>query len=118
MTPQPCDKEVFSSGKALMACDTYECRSSGLEEWVKKIADLSKQRVDWHYSGGVAQVLYIGDRMLIEKAIESEPCPARIMKRFGYFDDGLYRNGVTEIPKGAVAGFYDGGDESVFMGDK
>jgi len=40
------------------------------EEWVQKVAKASGQKVDWHYSGGVANVLYLGDHARVLAAVE------------------------------------------------
>ena len=64
----------------------------GFEAWVKRVRHQSGQRVDWHYSGGVAQVIFIGDRDAVVAAIEANPCPARIMRWVGSGDGGIFRN--------------------------
>lgn len=96
ITLPPCDPDVFRNGNPLLAADTSDCGARQFEAWVKSIAELSGQRVDWHYSGGIAQVLYIGDRRAIVKALAMGAlCPARIMRRFSTTDAGLHRHGVT-----------------------
>jgi hypothetical protein len=111
----PCDGEVFKHGESLLACDTHGCGAMGFEEWVKRIREDSGQRVDWHYSGGIAHVLYIGDPYKVTAAIMKVPCPARIMREYKLGEPGLYRNGVTVTPEGAIAGYYDGGPGSGFI---
>jgi hypothetical protein len=90
-TMPPCDHYVFRYGKSLYAIDSWDCGAGGIEQWVKALAEASGQKVDWHYSGGRAHVLYVGDRAAILKAAEQLPCPGRILATF---DDGqgLYRN--------------------------
>jgi len=117
---QPCDPDVFREGKPLLAADTSDpnCRADGFEAWVKDLATRSGQRIDWHYSGGVAQVLYLGDRSAIDAAItDNPPCPARIMRFFRGNDPGLRRRDVTEAPRGAIAGWHEGGSGSTYAID-
>lgn len=58
-TPPPCDKDVYGHGHTILHCAT--AGPCAFENWVKKVAQDSGQRVDWHYVGGLAAVLYIGD---------------------------------------------------------
>jgi hypothetical protein len=96
---QPCDKNIFEKGKPLLIADTDDDGGDvSFEAWVQAIAKESKQKADWHYSGGRAQVLYIGKRDKLLKAAKSIPCPARIMQVFGDDDHGLYRRGVSPSP--------------------
>lgn len=64
--PPPCDQDVYTKGTTIFVTDTI--RSFNIEPWVQKIAAKSGQRVDWHWSGGRAIVLALGD---IEKAREA-----------------------------------------------
>lgn len=99
--PAPCDQEVFTKGRSLCALDA---RSVPAEAWVQAVARLSNQQVDWHYSGGIAHVLVLGDfdrAMAAVNALESE-LEGRIVRRYGKEDAGLYRAGVTDAPKGAI----------------
>lgn len=93
-SPPPCDQEVFDQGESLLIADTSNCRAWGFEPWVKAVASLSEQRVDWHYSGGIAQVLFIGDRDRVAQAVLSIPCPATIM-RWMKPGESLYRHRST-----------------------
>jgi hypothetical protein len=113
-----CDSEVFEKGEPILLIDGW---AKDVEPWVQKVAALSGQRVDWHYSGGIAQVLFLGDRLRVMGAVEalerelvwndsdeprfkgSERRNPRIMRRFGEAAPGIYRAGVTEAPEGAVA---------------
>lgn len=115
--PSPCDQEVFAKGISLLAADTDDCGADGFEEWVQAISRKSGQRADWHYSGRVAQVLYIGDRQKPMEAIEAIPCPGRIMRYLGV-ESGLYRAGMTPVLDGTISGFWDGGSNgSTFIGE-
>lgn len=57
--PPPCSKDVYANGTPVWKTDTI--RSFNLEPWVQKIAKLSGQSVDWHFAGGRAIVLALGD---------------------------------------------------------
>jgi hypothetical protein len=65
--PPPCDREVFENGEMLFI--TYTIPSNAMEGWVKKVAQRSGQRVDWHFAGGRARVLALGDLDAVKKAI-------------------------------------------------
>lgn len=109
-----CDQEVFEKGEPIALLDA---RTKHAEPWVQKVAAHSGQRVDWHYSGGVAQVLCLGDRAKVIASIRAlEPeLRGTLMRIFDEPAPGLFRAGVTEAPKDAIASFYDGGDRSVFI---
>lgn len=62
----PCDPEIFESGS--VAC-TFHARAAVTEPWVKRVAELSGQRVDWHYAGGYVRVLFLGSRERVLSAI-------------------------------------------------
>ena len=42
-----------------------------MEGWVKKVAELSGQSVDWHFVGGRAVVKALGDLGKVAEAIEA-----------------------------------------------
>jgi hypothetical protein len=116
-----CDAEVFEKGESVAALDA--CMHVA-EEWVQAVAKESGQRVDWHYSGGIANVLCLGDRRRaaaavakLRKTLEvSTPktgdhrcrCsgdthePARILRTYGRGEPGPYRAG-DPVPEGARA---------------
>lgn len=103
-TPPPCNQDVFRHGKPVAALDG---RSNAVERWVQAVAKKANAQVDWHYSGGIAQVLHLGDeasRMRVEAAI-TELAPTldgRIMRRYEVGAAGLYREGVTVAPSGMI----------------
>lgn len=106
-TPAPCNQDIFHKGESIAILDG---RSNAVEKWVRKVAKRAKSLVDWHYSGGVAQVLHLGDlesRRRVEKAIINMPetHDVRVMQRLPIGSSGLYRKDVTDVPKGAAAGF-------------
>lgn len=61
-----CDPEIHEYGEIAAWVDA--CRIVA-EKWVKRIAEKSAQRVDWHYVGGRVLVLFIGDREGVLSAI-------------------------------------------------
>lgn len=63
-----CDREVYENGVAVMVTDTIN--SNDLEFWVKKVAEYSGQRIDWHYMGGRAVIRAIGDIAAVDAAIQ------------------------------------------------
>lgn len=67
-TPPPCDPEIFKRGE--MVFMTHTIPSNAMEGWVRQVAERSKQRVDWHFAGGRACVLALGDLDAVRKAIE------------------------------------------------
>ena len=48
---------------------THSIPSAKMEEWVKKVAKLSGQPVDWHFVGGRARILALGDLGKVREAI-------------------------------------------------
>lgn len=68
-TPPPCDAEVFQDGTVVLL--THGIRSNAMERWVKKLAEASGQRVDWHFAGGRAVVKALGDLPKVEAALSA-----------------------------------------------
>lgn len=66
-TAPPCDAEVYDQGTVVFM--THSIPSAAMEEWVKKIAAKSGQRVDWHFFGGRAVVQALGDLDAVEAAL-------------------------------------------------
>ena len=99
--PDRCNQYVFKNGHAICALDA---RMWAAESWVQKVAELSGAQVDWHYSGGIANVLYIGDYERVLRAIRAlEPeLNGRILRVFEPEAHGLYRAG-DELPAGVIA---------------
>lgn len=50
-----CNEKIFAHGHSVATLDACRHRA---ESWVQQVASLSGQSVDWHYSGGIANVLY------------------------------------------------------------
>jgi hypothetical protein len=63
------DKEVYESGAPVLL---YHSVTPGrMEEWVRKIAVQTGQRIDWHYFGGRIVVKAMGDIELVKKTIDA-----------------------------------------------
>jgi hypothetical protein len=90
--PARCDREIFKDGLGICALDAGRWQA---EEWVRKVAQKSGQRVDWHYSGGRANVLYIGDYDRVLAAVKElrGELDGDILRIFGRGEHGLYRMG-------------------------
>lgn len=57
-TPPPCDKEIFNRGELVARIDAA---SNATERWVQAVAADANARLDWHYAGGIARVLHLGN---------------------------------------------------------
>lgn len=68
--PPPCDDEIFKHGTVVFIGDSVS--SNRMEAWVRKLAQLSEQRVDWHFSAGNAVVLALGDITKVKATIEEQ----------------------------------------------
>ena len=103
-TPAPCNPDIFKKGRGVCVVDGS---SNAVERWVQSVAKKANAQVDWHYSGGRANVLHLGDdesRQRVLNAInelEGE-LKGRILSVDG---PSLYRNGVAT---GAVVREVDG----------
>lgn len=56
--PTPCDPQIFKKGRGVCVLDGS---SNAVERWVQAVAKKANAKVDWHYSGGRANVLHLGD---------------------------------------------------------
>ena len=107
-TPAPCNPDIFKKGRGVCVVDGS---SNAVERWVQSVAKKANAQVDWHYSGGRANVLHLGDdesRQRVLNAInelEGE-LKGRILSVDG---PALYRNGVEDPDAtGAVVREVDG----------
>lgn len=108
--PKLCDHEIFKKGKTVVTLDS---RSNATERWVKMVAEKAQARVDWHYSGGIANVLHLGDAESRQRVIEtikelSPQLKGNVIRIYDEGEQGLHRSSVTPAPEGAIAGFLDG----------
>lgn len=67
-TPPNCDTEVYKHGSHV---GTVDGSSNAVEKWVKTIAKESNARVDWHYIGGRANVLHLGNKEDRKRVLET-----------------------------------------------
>ena len=58
-TLPPCDSKIHKSGK--LAFIMHSVPTEFIERFVRKVADISRQPVDWYYVGGRACVKTTGD---------------------------------------------------------
>ncbi len=87
--PTPCNKEIFNEGEFI--CMTNSIPSNAMEGWVKKIAEVSGQPVDWHFAGGRARVLALGDIGKVKEAVielkdEHDKLYMKAMKKFPFME--------------------------------
>ena len=66
--PTPCDDEVFRKGIHVATWPSWGANC--VEAFVQRIAELSGQRVDWHYAAGRVIVKALGDITKVMKTIE------------------------------------------------
>jgi len=76
------------------------------------VARRANARVDWHYSGGVAHVLHLGDADSRERTVAAmqaleDRLDGHLMRIYESGETGLYRRGVTQAPEGAIASWMD-----------
>lgn len=89
-----CDSNIFRHGTPLCAVDTGPVGGADrFETYIEGIREATGSQVDWHYSGGRAQVLVLGDPEPVRKAIALTPLPEdqTFLKWFNP-GEGLYRN--------------------------
>jgi hypothetical protein len=67
-TPTPCDPEIFKNGTGLCVVDG---KPNAVERWVTSVAEKANARVGWHYSGGRANVLHLGDAESYQRALNA-----------------------------------------------
>lgn len=114
---EPCDANIFKNGHSIATLDA--CRHR-VETFVQAVAKESEQPVDWHYSGGIANVLYLGDFAKVKAAFDklapmlSEPmkrkegecgrcsgnthCEGRVFRTYEAVSHGPYRAGDELSP--------------------
>lgn len=100
-TPAPCDPEIFQKGEGVCVVDGS---SNAVERWVQAVARKASARVDWHYSGGRANVLHLGDAASLQRVFNAihelkSELKGRILSVGG---PALYRAG-DPVPEGTIA---------------
>ncbi|MCR4322642.1 MAG: hypothetical protein NUV61_00965 [Candidatus Azambacteria bacterium] len=102
-TPPPCNRDIFEKGRGVCVVDGS---SNAVERWVQSIAKKANTRVDWHYSGGRANVLHLGDDASHQRVLNAihelkSELKGRILSVDG---PTLYRNGVENSEDGESQG--------------
>lgn len=107
-TPPPCNPDIFKKGKGVCVINGS---SNAVERWVKAVAKKANARVDWHYSGGRANVLHLGDDESRQRVLNAiSELEGKLKGRILSVDGpALYRNGVEDpSATGAVVREVDG----------
>lgn len=88
-----CNTEIFHKGEGV--CIVLG-RASNVERWVQSVARKAGAQVDWHHSGGYANILHLGDAesrgRVLAVIIELELSLQGIIVQVG--GPALYRKGV------------------------
>lgn len=66
--PAPCNHDVFTRGEVMFVTDGIS--SNRMEQWVREVAKLSGQPVDWHFAGGRAVVKALGHTGSVRTAMD------------------------------------------------
>ena len=101
-TPTPCNPNIFKNGKGVCIIDGS---SNAVERWVQMVAKKANAQVDWHYSGGRANVLHLGNEASRQRVLNAiEELKGKLQGTILRVDGpALFRNGVDEWPEGALA---------------
>lgn len=70
MTSEKCDQDIYQNGHSIAMLDAPK---EAAEAWVSMVREKSGQKVDWHYSCGRVDVLYVGNHKSVYSAIISMP---------------------------------------------
>lgn len=92
-TPPPCNPNIFNKGRGVCVVNGS---SNAVERWVQSVAKKANAQVDWHYSGGRANVLHLGDDESRQRVLNAISELKDKLKGTILSIDGpaLYRNGV------------------------
>lgn len=63
----PCDPRIHEKGRVVFI--THTIRTAHMEAWIRRVAKLSGQPVDWHQAGGRPHVKTLGDVAKVRKAL-------------------------------------------------
>ncbi len=102
-TPTPCNPEIFQKGEGVCI---LAGSSNSVERWVQAVAKKADAQVDWHYSGGRANVLHLGDaesRQRVYNAMGELKGDLGTVQVLSVGGPPLYRAGVTPVPEGTIA---------------
>lgn len=64
-----CEQDIFQDGEVVFITNTIG--SVQIENWIVKIREESKQKIDWYFAGGRAVIKTLGDIAVIKKAISN-----------------------------------------------
>ena len=106
--PAPCNPDIFKKGRGVCVVDGS---SNAVERWVQSVAKKANAQVDWHYSGGRANVLHLGDDASRQRVLNAiNELEGKLKGRILSVDGpALYRNGVEDPEAtGAVVREVDG----------
>ena len=106
--PAPCNPDIFKKGRGVCVVDGS---SNAVERWVQSVAKKANAQVDWHYSGGRANVLHLGDDESRQRVLNAiNELEGKLKGRILSVDGpALYRNGVEDPDAtGAVVREVDG----------
>ncbi len=90
MSSEKCNKEVYENGSSVFL--THTMAAEHVEEWVQAVAKESGQKVDWHYFGGRANILALGDLEKVQKA----------MRKLRSMHDDYYRQASSQFKFGST----------------
>lgn len=63
-----CQTDIYENGTQVFL--THTIAAKDLDPWVQKIAEDSGQPVDWHYAGGRAIILALGDLEKVKTSLK------------------------------------------------
>ncbi|MDO8577254.1 MAG: hypothetical protein Q7R55_00025 [Candidatus Wildermuthbacteria bacterium] len=94
--PTFCNPDIFKRGKGVCVVDG---RPNDVERWVKAIAKKADAKVDWHYSGGRANVLHLGKDKSRQRVLNAINELAGELKGtiLSVGGPALYRNRVEDL---------------------
>ncbi len=87
----PCEEEVYKKGNCVFMGHP-EIPTEKMEEWVKKVAEISGQKVDWHRIGGHCRVLALGDLNKVHDAIK------QLLPMYEQLKMGIKAGGMKRVP--------------------
>lgn len=64
--PPPCNPDIFQKGIPILLLTGP---SHKIEALVSGVAAKAQSQTDWHYSGGVAQILHLGDDASLKRTV-------------------------------------------------
>lgn len=62
-----CSRELYENGETVFWSHTIS--KKGMNEWVRTLRESSGQPIDWHFAGGRARVVALGDLEAVQNAI-------------------------------------------------